>query len=249
MTDTTTWPRIMKGIGRSLSPQQRLACLLRITASEGWSENLGGHITIVREGSDDFYVNPWGIWWEEVTASDVLLVDADGMVLDGPWEVTPAINIHTEIHRRRPDAKVLVHNHPYYATLLGIIGEAPRLLHQNFVAFAGDIAVVDEYEGSVNTVEEGDAFACHVGDASAVLLRNHGAVIIAPTVEEAAWKSALFERMCHMTYDTIVSGRPGREVAPEQWDALKAILHRNCPQAYWDGACRRLLAAEPDVLL
>jgi ribulose-5-phosphate 4-epimerase/fuculose-1-phosphate aldolase len=248
MTDITTWPRVMKGVGRELSPQQQLACLLRIAASEGWSENLGGHITLVREGTDDFYVNPWGIWWEEVTASDVLLVDADGAVLEGMWEVTPAINIHTEIHRRRPDAKVLVHNHPYYATLLGIIGESPRLLHQNFVAFADDVAIVDEYEGSVNTVEEGDAFARHVGSATAVLLRNHGALVIAPTVEEAAWKSALFERMCHMTYDAIVSGRAAREVDRVHWDALKAQLHRNCPRAYWDGACRRLLAAEPDVL-
>ena len=126
----------------------------------------------------------------------------------GRWDVTPAINIHTEIHRRRADAKVLVHNHPYYATLLGILGEAPRLLHQNFAAFAGDIALVDEYSGVVNSIEEGEVFAEQVGDASAVLLRNHGAIIVAPTVEEAAWKSALFERMCHMTYDALDQRAP-----------------------------------------
>ena len=107
-----------------------------------------------------------------------------------------------------------MHNHPYYATLLGILGEAPRLLHQNFAAFAGDIAMVDEYSGVVNSVEEGEVFAEQVGDASAVLLRNHGAIIVAPTVEEAAWKSALFERMCHMTYDALISERHARELDP-----------------------------------
>jgi ribulose-5-phosphate 4-epimerase/fuculose-1-phosphate aldolase len=248
MSDLLTWPKAMKGVGRELSPQQQLACLLRITAAEGWTENVGGHITVVQEGTDNFWVNPWGIWWEEVCASDIIVVDRDGHAIEGRWDVTPAINIHTEIHRRRADAKVLVHNHPYYATLLGILGEAPRLLHQNFAAFAGDIALVDEYSGVVNSIEEGEAFADHVGDASAVLLRNHGAIIVAPTVEEAAWKAALFERMCHMTYDALISERHARELDPAQLGAIKAQLHQNCPQYYWDGACRRLIAAEPDVL-
>lgn len=240
----------MKGVGIDLTPEQQLACLLRITASEGWTENVGGHITVSRPGTDEFWVNPWGIWWEEVCASDVLVVDADGGVLAGRWDVTPAINIHTEVHRRRPDAKVLVHNHPYYATLLGVLGEPPRMLHQNFAAFAGDVRVVDEYAGVVNSVEEGEAFADEVGDATAVLLRNHGALIIAPTVEEAAWKSALFERMCRMTYDAIQSGYVGRELDddPDLLGPIKKQLHENCPQSYWDGACRRLIAAEPDVL-
>ena len=247
-SDVTTWPRSMKGVGADLTPQQKLACLLRITASEGWTENLAGHITVARDGTDEFWVNPWGIWWEEVCASDIVVVDADGRVLEGKWDVTPAINLHTEVHRRRPDAKVLVHNHPYYATVLGILGEAPRLYHQNFAAFAGDIAVVDEYEGVVNTVEEGEVFAEQVGDASAVLLRNHGAVVIAETVEEAAWKAALFERMCHMTYDVLIAERPARELDLAELDAVKDQLHQNCPQSYWDGACRSLVAAEPDVL-
>lgn len=248
MSDLLTWPRAMKGVGVSLTPQQQLACLLRITASEGWTENLGGHITVMQDGTDNFWANPWGIWWEEVSASDIMVVDGDGNVVDGRWDVTPAINIHTEIHRRRADAKVVVHNHPYYATLLGVLGEAPRMLHQNFVAFADDIAIVDEYAGVVNSIEEGEAFAEQVGNASAVLLRNHGAVIVAPTIEEAAWKSALFERMCRMTYEALISERPARELDPSGLGAVKVQLHQNCPQSYWDGACRRLIAAEPDVL-
>jgi ribulose-5-phosphate 4-epimerase/fuculose-1-phosphate aldolase len=240
--------RPLKGVGRELAVRQKLACLLRITAREGWADNLAGHITVVDDESPNLFVNAWGVWWDETSASDILEVDPEGHVVSGPWDVTAAVNIHTEIHRRRADAKVVVHNHPYYATLLGVIGEAPRILHQNFAAFANELVVVDEYAGTVNNVEEGIWLADRVGDASGIILRNHGAIVTAPTIEEAAWKCAIFERMCRMTYDVVVSGKPGRDVEIEHLDALKAQLRTACPQTYWDGACRLLLASEPDVL-
>ena len=57
-------------------------------------------------------VNPWGLWWQELTASDICQVDADAHVVRGRWDVTPAIHIHTELHRVRDDARVVIHNHP-----------------------------------------------------------------------------------------------------------------------------------------
>lgn len=241
-------PRPLKGVGRELDDRQKLACLLRVTAREGWTDNLAGHITVVDEASGHLWVNAWGVWWEETCASDILLVDLDGNVVEGRWDVTAAVNIHTELHRRRDDARVVVHNHPYYATLLGVLGVAPRILHQNFAVFADELVVVDEYSGTVNNVEEGQWLADRVGDASGVILRNHGAIVTAPTVEEAAWKSAIFERMCRMTYDAVTSGLDARDVEVRQLDALKEQLRRACPQTYWDGAVRMLLAAEPEVL-
>lgn len=246
--DAVTAPRPLKGVGRDLDARQKLACLLRVAAREGWTDNLAGHITVVDEDTGNLWVNAWGVWWEETTASDVLLVDYDGNVKIGPWEATAAFNIHTEIHRRRPDARVIVHNHPYYATLLGILGVAPRILHQNFAAFADELVVIDEYAGTVNNVEEGKWLADRVGDASGIILRNHGAIVTAPTVEEAAWKCAQFERMCHMTYDGVVSGLEARDVEVVHLEALKAQLRRACPQTYWDGAVRQLIQAEPEVL-
>jgi ribulose-5-phosphate 4-epimerase/fuculose-1-phosphate aldolase len=231
----------------ALSPQQQLACLLRVLAANGWSENIAGHITVARAGTDQYWVNPWGIWWEEVRASDIVLVDGDGHVLEGRWDVTPAIHIHTEIHRRRADAVVVVHNHPWYATALGILGQVPRFLHQNFCAFDGDIRLVDEYEGTVSTAEEGDSLARHVGDATAVLLRNHGAVVTAPTPEIALWKSVMFELMCRTSYE-LRNEPTAREIPPDQRAPIKAQLHANVPDAFWEGAVRQLVSAQPDVL-
>ena len=139
-------PRPGPGIGRELTVPQQLACALRILAHEGWRENLSGHITWATPDGG-MWCNPWGIWWDEVRASDILRLDADGEIVEGTWDVTPAVFLHTELHRTRADATIIVHNHPYYATLLAAMNEMPRMVHQNSCIFDDELALVDEYAG------------------------------------------------------------------------------------------------------
>jgi ribulose-5-phosphate 4-epimerase/fuculose-1-phosphate aldolase len=239
-------PRPGPGIGLDLTVQQELACALRILAREGWRENLSGHITVATNDGG-MWCNPWGLWWEETTASDILRLDADGEIVEGEWDVTPAVFLHTELHRARADAAVIVHNHPYYATLLSTIGESPQPVHQNSCIFDGEIAFVDEY-GEVGDATEGQWLADQVGDASGILLAHHGAIVTATTIPEACYKATTFERMCHFTYDAIVAGHKPVEVPADARPALKAALRQNTPRAYWDGAVRLLLREEPEVL-
>src|SRR3954454_2524250 len=82
------WPRAMPSIGRTLTVEQQLACALRILAAEGWEENLSGHITVACDDGS-LLVNPWGMWWQEVRASDIMHIDKDGALSDGRWDVTP----------------------------------------------------------------------------------------------------------------------------------------------------------------
>jgi ribulose-5-phosphate 4-epimerase/fuculose-1-phosphate aldolase len=239
-------PRPGPGIGQKLSVRQELACALRILAREGWSENMSGHITVASHDGGMF-CNPWGIWWEEVKASDILHLDADGEIIAGRWDVTPAVHLHTELHRVRADAAVIVHNHPYYATLLATMGEPPRQVHQNSCIFDGELAFLDEYSG-IEDVNDGKWLATQVDDASGILLANHGAIVTAPTIPEACYKATTFERMCRFTYDTILAGRIPQEIRAEARASLKPQLRQNAPQAYWDGAVRMLLEDEPQVL-
>jgi ribulose-5-phosphate 4-epimerase/fuculose-1-phosphate aldolase len=239
-------PRPGPGIGVELTPEQELACALRICAREGWRENLSGHITVATPDGG-MWCNPWGLWWDEVTASDVLRLDADGEIVAGRWDVTPAVFLHTELHRSRPDAAVIVHNHPYYATLLANIGEAPRILHQNASIFDDELVFVDEYSG-VEDANDGKWLAREVGRASGILLAHHGAIVTAPTIAAACYKAATFERMCRFTYDALVADRDPIELPREARAALKPVLQQNTPQAYWDGAVRLLLRDAPDVL-
>jgi len=102
-----------------------MAIAFRHLADIGFAENMAGHITWQSDGQSDMYVNPWGLWWQELTASDICVVDEEARVVRGRWDVTPAIHLHTEIHRVRPDARVVVHNHPYYVSLIAALGTLP----------------------------------------------------------------------------------------------------------------------------
>jgi hypothetical protein len=105
-------PSVVPPIGVELSNEQALAVAFRHLAAIGFPENMAGHITWQLDGQTDMFVNPWGLWWQELTASDICVVDSDARVVRGRWDVTPAIHIHTELHRVRDDARVVIHNHP-----------------------------------------------------------------------------------------------------------------------------------------
>jgi ribulose-5-phosphate 4-epimerase/fuculose-1-phosphate aldolase len=238
----------MPGIGRDLTPSQALAIALRHLDDTGFCENLTGHITWQLPGTDSMMVNPWGLWWGEVTASDILTIDDRGEVLDGKWDVTPAFHIHTELHRRRPDARVVVHNHPMNATVLAGLGILPEIIHQNSAMFVDEMVFVNEYDGEVDSSSAGAALAERMGDASVALLASHGVVVVAPTIEEATYKSVMFERMCDIHYRALLTGRSTIQIDPQHLKPMKASLLERAAQAYWDGAVRQLLDVEPGVL-
>jgi ribulose-5-phosphate 4-epimerase/fuculose-1-phosphate aldolase len=241
-------PRVMPGIGRELSPTEQLACALRHLDDVGFCENLTGHITWQLPGEDNLLVNPWGLWWGEVTAADVLTITLDGTVVEGPWDVTPAFHIHTELHKQRPDARVVVHNHPIFATILAGIGVLPEIIHQNSAMFFEEMVFINEYDGEVASASGGAAIAEAMGDASVALLASHGVIVVAPTIEEATYKSANFERACEIMYRTMLTGRTTFPIDPVHLKPMKASLIERAAEAYWGGAVRTLLAREPEIL-
>jgi ribulose-5-phosphate 4-epimerase/fuculose-1-phosphate aldolase len=97
-------------------------------------------------------------------------------------------------------------------------------------------------------VAAGAALATRVGNASGILLANHGAIVTGATFGEACYKAVTFERMCRFTADALRAGRELRPLPGAPYTALKAELIRNTPDAYWNGAVRQLVATQPDVL-
>jgi ribulose-5-phosphate 4-epimerase/fuculose-1-phosphate aldolase len=197
-------------------------------------------------------VNPWGLWWDEVRAADICRVTADGAVVAGHWDVTPAIHIHTELHRRRADARVVVHNHPYHVTVLAALGLLPEVLHQTACMFDEELVFVDEYTGEIDRPDLGDDLARRIGGASVVLLANHGVIVTAPTIEEATYKAASIDRQCRLTYDVAMARSVGAgahtDVAPALRIGLKASLLERAAEIFWNGSVRHLLRADPSVL-
>ncbi len=237
----------MQGIGQTLSLEQELACALRVLAAAGWEENLAGHITVALDDGS-LLVNPWGIWWHEVRASDIVRIGADGSIAEGRWDVTPAVFLHTELHRARPDARVVVHNHPYNATLLACLGVTPTISHQNSALFADEFVFVDEYDGTVESEAAGQWLADRIGAATTALLANHGAIVTGADLGSACYRAVTFERACRFAVDALRVGSALRPLPPDNIAALQRELVRNTRDAYWHGAVRTIIRSDPEVL-
>ena len=159
-------PSKVPPIGVDLTDEQQMAIAFRHLADIGFAENMAGHITWQPDGQSDMYVNPWGLWWQELTASDICVVDEDARVVRGRWDVTPAIHLHTELHRIRPDARVVVHNHPYYVSLIAALGTLPDLVHQTGSLFLDDMYLVEKYDGEIDAPWRAAELAGQVGSAT-----------------------------------------------------------------------------------
>jgi ribulose-5-phosphate 4-epimerase/fuculose-1-phosphate aldolase len=231
-----------------LTDEQQLACAFRILAIDGFCENLAGHITWQRPGQENLLVNPWGLWWRELTASDVCEVDMDANVVGGRWDVTPAIHIHTELHRRRPDARVVIHNHPYWATVLSAVGVLPELVNQTGAIFYDDLVLVEEYGGEVDSPLLGAELAEAIGDAPVAILANHGVIVTGATVAEAMYRAASLDRVCRSAYDVMLMGKDPLKMPPGAVKGIKQSFLERAVDVYWAGATRLLIKDEPEVL-
>lgn len=241
-------PSVTPPIGVHLTDEQALACAFRILAADGFAENLAGHITWQRRGHDDLLVNPWGLWWSEMTASDVCEVDMDAAVVRGRWDVTPAIHIHTELHRARPDARVVVHNHPYHVCVLAAVGVLPELVHQTGALFSGELRMVEEYGGEIDSPLLGAELADAIGDATVAILANHGVIVTGSTLQEATYRAASIDRVCRMAYDVMLLGKDPLSMPAGAVKGMKQSLLERAVDVYWAGAVRQLVRTQPEVL-
>lgn len=241
-------PSVMPPIGVELTDEQALACAFRVLARDGFSENMAGHITWQRPGDTDMLVNPWGLWWSELSGSDICVVDEDAAVVSGRWDVTPAIHIHTELHRARPDARVVIHNHPYHVSLIAALGLLPDLLHQTGSLFLDDLVFVQEYTGEIDSALLAKDLAEQIGSVSVAILGNHGVIVTGATLAEATYRAGSIDRACRLAYDVVVSGREPLQMSRAVMTGMKQSLIERAAEVYWRGAVRTLLREEPEVL-
>jgi ribulose-5-phosphate 4-epimerase/fuculose-1-phosphate aldolase len=241
-------PSKVPPIGVDLTDEQAMAVAFRHLAGIGFAENMAGHITWQPDGRPDMYVNPWGLWWQELTASDICVVDEDARVIGGRWDVTPAIHIHTELHRLRPDARVVIHNHPYYVSLIAALGTLPELVHQTGSLFLDDMYLVEDYDGEIDAPWRASELAEQVGSANLVILANHGVIATGRNLAEAAYRAVSIERVCRLAYDVMVTGRTPSRMNRADMVGMQQSLIERAADVYWAGAARMTIKADPGVL-
>ena len=195
-----------------------LAACFRMAAKLGLHEGICNHLSFVVPGRDDlFLVNPYGWGFAEITASRLLVCDFHGNVVagDGVPEAT-AFYIHARVHKNVARGRACFHTHMPNATALTML-EGPPLAWagQTALKFYGRTVVDEEYGGLALDEAEGDRIAASIGEADIVFMRNHGVMVLGPSIAEA-WDDLYYlERACEVQRLAMTTGRPLKPVPPE----------------------------------
>ena len=176
-----------------------LAAALRWAVRYGLHEGVCNHFSLALPGVDGQYlINPQGLHWSEATASDLVVVDAEGKMIEGSHPVEPtAFFIHSRLHHAKPTARCVLHTHMPYATAIALI-EGGRLepASQNALRFYGRIAYDEHYNGLALDAVEGDRMCATIADADVLFLANHGVIVCGPDVALAFDDLYYLERAC-----------------------------------------------------
>ena len=195
-----------------------LAACFRMAARLGMAEGICNHFSFVLPGHPQlFLVNPFGLAFAEVTASSLLICDFQGRVLvgQGKPEAT-AFFIHAQLHRLNPRATAAFHTHMPNATALCMLEGAPLAwAGQTALKFYERLVVDEDYNGLALDAAEGERISRAAGDADIVMLKNHGPLVLGPSIAEA-WDDLYYlERAAEVQLKAMASGRPLKPVPHE----------------------------------
>jgi ribulose-5-phosphate 4-epimerase/fuculose-1-phosphate aldolase len=190
--------------------KEQLAAGFRLFGRFGFSEGVAGHITVRDpEHPEYFWVNPFGMAFSKIKASDLILVDHQGNVIEGSRAVNrAAFVIHSRVHDARPDALAAAHSHSLYGKAFSSLGIQLDPITQDACAFYEDHSVYDDFHGLVNDMDEGVRIAKALGSCKAAILQNHGLLTVGQSVAEAVWWFITMERSCQAQLIAMAAGTP-----------------------------------------
>jgi ribulose-5-phosphate 4-epimerase/fuculose-1-phosphate aldolase len=230
--------------------KERMAATFRLFSRMGFDEGVAGHVTARDpELTDHFWVNPFGMHFGQIRASDLILCNHQGEVVEGSWDVNrAAFAIHSQVHAARPDVVAAAHTHSLHGKAFSSLGRLLDPLTQDACAFYGDHGLFDDYTGVVLDVEEGKRIAHALGEHKAVILRNHGLLTVGQSVDEAAWWFITMERTCQAQLPAMAAGDP---ISIDHEMALTTQTQVGYPLAGWfsfQPLYQRILREQPDFL-
>lgn len=243
------------------NPEQRmrvdLAAAYRLIHRLGLDDSIYTHISVRLPGhADRFLINPYGMRFEEVTASNLVTVDLDGRLLDDPLGIgiNPAgFTIHSAVHAARHDAICVLHTHTAANVAVSCQAEGLLPLNQWSMQFAGRLAY-HAYEGIALDLDERQRLVADLGDKPVMVLRNHGLLTCGRSVAEAFKYMHNMERSCRAQLALQASGaailRPSEAVALKTAGQYAAAYDGmeigGRPDAEWDAFKRMLARSDPD---
>lgn len=199
-------PEVKKSNVRDLVSQEEwqvrvdLAAAYRLVADYGWDDLVFTHISARVPGPEHhFLLNPYGMMFEEVTASSLVKVDLDGkIVMDSDYNINPAgFTIHSAVHAAREDARCVMHLHTDYGIAVSAQEKGLLPISQQSLFVLASLGYHD-YEGLALNDDEKPRLVADLGKKTFLILRNHGLLTVGPTVADAFLAMFLLERACRI---------------------------------------------------
>jgi ribulose-5-phosphate 4-epimerase/fuculose-1-phosphate aldolase len=188
----------------------QLAAAYRIFDHLGWGELIYNHISLRVPGPEShFLINPFGLHYREVCASNLVKVDVRGQIIGtSDWPINPAgFTFHGKIHEQRPDVHCVMHVHTTPTMAVCCLDDG--LSYSNFYAaqLYGKVAY-HEFEGITVHADEGARILASAADCPVLLLRNHGPVTMGANLAQAFGLMWLLQRACEVQLATLAMGKP-----------------------------------------
>jgi ribulose-5-phosphate 4-epimerase/fuculose-1-phosphate aldolase len=194
-----------------------LAACYRLVARYGMTDLIYNHITARVPGPEHhILINAYGMLYDEVTASSLIKVDLGGNIVDN-GDTGYSVNaagyiIHSAVHEARDDAQCVIHTHTPAGIAVSAMAEGLLPLSQTAMRFHGHVAYHD-YEGPAFNRGEKGRLVRHLGDKNAMILRNHGLLVCAPSIPQAFNLIYWLEQACRIQVQLLSSQRPLHKAA------------------------------------
>jgi L-fuculose-phosphate aldolase len=224
--------------GNALATQVAWAC--RILAAHGYEDLTLGHVSSRGdEALDVMWIKRKGVSLAEVTPGDVLRASINGEIEKASDMHLEAV-LHTEIYRARPDVRCVIHGHPLHATALGAAHADLAFLSHDAILFRDGLASLEEVPEMIVGHGQGQVVADALGDRSALLMRNHGVVVVGKDVPWAVLAAVTLERAAQLQATAARLGEL-RPIADEAVEPLHEMKYQEAFLAeYWDAWIREL---------
>jgi len=227
-----------------------LAACYQLCALYGWDDGIYTHISAAVPGEAGHYlINPFGMRFDEVRASNLVKVDGDGAVV-GPSGYTvnqSGFRLHAAVHKARPEAACVMHLHNVAGIAVGIQEGGLLPMSPYALRFYGELAYHD-YEGIAMTADEQARLVQDLGAHYAMLLRNHGSLTVGRTIPEAFVLMETLDRACEVQLRAQAAGVPLRQPPEDMCRHVHGqLVGDGSPEGAleWPSLLRRLDAAGP----
>lgn len=228
--------------------REKLALTCRILFDAGHDSGLAGQITARASEPNTYYTQRLGLGFDEVCASNLLLVDQDLNRLEGEGMPNPANRFHTWVYREHPEVNCIIHTHPFYAATLSMLEKPLVISHMDTCPLFDDCAFLGSWPGIPVGNEEGVLISEALGDRRTLLLAHHGLLVTGKSVEEAQMLAHLIERAAKMQLTAMAAGAiqpidPALAKEAHDWISTEKRY-----QAFFSYYARRVLLSHPDCL-